>query len=214
MSQASSRSIQDSTAGYRLNSPLLFETLSKLPEEGYFQFLDLAPATPGLLHFFSQFHCRLYLPGCADDLWQLEIDPDELDATGKISETIASCLPLKNREPAQLDVILLWDILNYLPKPVLTGLIDYLLQFSKKSTVVHSYIHTRQSMPRTPGCYQFTADKGIHVEQNSDHLIASPAYYQEALHRLLRPFVVQRSILLANGLQEYVFYVPDTRTQR
>lgn len=199
------------TAGYRINSPLLYEHLYGLPEDGYFQFLDVTPATPGLLAFFAQFHCRLYLPGCVDELWRM--DSDKLQTADLLQTALSQNLRLAQGKPARLDVILLWDLINYLQQPVVTALIEYLLAYTCDTTVIHSYIHTRQSMPAAPGRYQFTADGGINVETQTDSVSVCPAYYQEVLHKLMKPFVVQRSILLSNGVQEYLFQLPRRRSE-
>ena len=47
---------------YQLKSPLLFGALQSLDPETRVQVLDLAPANAALLDYFSQFHCKLYLP--------------------------------------------------------------------------------------------------------------------------------------------------------
>jgi len=211
MLQAGSQTTTTQAAGYRINSPLLFEYLRRLPEDGYYQFLDVTAATPGLLDFFAQFHCRLYLPGCVDELWHM--DAEQLDTQDKVRTALANSLVLDGRSTAQLDVILLWDLINYMQKPILTSLIDYLLSYSARTTIIHSYIYTRHSMPAAPARYQFTADNGVYVEQQTANVLDSPAYYQEVLHKLIKPFVVQRSILLSNGLQEYIFHLPRRRSE-
>lgn len=192
-------------AGYRMNSPLLFQLLQGLPEEGYYQFLDITPATPGLLDFFSQYHCKLYLPGCVNELWQMKAE--DLDTPHKLNRALVNSVGLYRNNKAQLDVLLLWDLPNYLDKQILSGLIEYLLPHTTNTVCLHSYIYTRQEMPASPGRYQFTSDSKMWVEQQSQQTIPCPAYYQEVLHKLLKPFVVHRSILLSNGLQEYILKI-------
>ncbi len=209
MSQASANPLITPAAGYRMNSPLLFDYLRHLPEDGYYQFLDVTTASPGLLDFFARFHCRLYLPGCVDELWRMHTG--ELDTPEKVYSALSKTVLLEGERPAKLDVILLWDLINYLQKPILSSLIEYLLATSTPDTVIHSYVYTRQSMPAAPGRYQFTLDNDILAQTRTTQTIACPAYYQEVLHKLINPFVVQRSILLSSGLQEYIFHLPRNR---
>lgn len=192
-------------AGYRMNSPLLFELLQGLSEEGCHQFLDIMPATPGVLDFFSQYHCKLYLPGCVNELWNLRADV--LDTSNKLNRAFVNALGLYRNNKAKLDVMLLWDLPNFLDKPILSGLIEYLLPHTNNMTRLHCYVYTRQSMPASPGRYQFAPERKIWVEHQTEQTISCPAYYQEVLHKLLFPFVVQRSILLSNGMQEYVLKI-------
>jgi hypothetical protein len=210
MLPAGSESILSGTAGYRINSPLLFTFLQKLPEEGYYHCLDLAPANLALLDYFAQFHCKLYLPNCAGEL--LGMDTEQLDTPQKRRALIAGLLHLEGYRCAGLDIILLWDLINYLPAPVLSDLIDYLREYTGRQTIIHGYVYTRQSMPASPATFRFTTEEAIDVMQTSQAMSKCPAYYQEVLHRLLKPFVVQRSILLSSGLQEYLFHLPPRHT--
>lgn len=200
--------VDKSPAGYRMNSPLLFQLLQSLAEEGYYQFLDITPATPGLLDYFSQYHCKLYLPGCINELWRMTAE--ELDTPHKLNRALVGSLGLYRNNKAKLDVILLWDLPNYLDKQILSGLIEYLLPHTANTVYLHCYIYTRQEMPASPGRYQFTPENKMWVEHPSEQMIACPAYYQEVLHKLLHPFVVHRSILLSNGLQEYILKIKST----
>lgn len=188
--------------GYLMNSPLLFEMLQDLQQAGYYQLLDVMPATPGLLEAFSDQHCKLFLPGCMPELIRMRTSED--DTAQKLQRALRQALGLDGIHNTRLDMLLLWDLPNYLSKPVLSGLIEYLLAHTHHRARLHCYIYTRQLMPASPGVYQFVTGEKIWVEEQSAQTLPSPTYYQEALHKLLAPFVVERSILLSNGLQEYV----------
>ena len=185
-----------------MNSPLLFEALEDLSQAGYFQLLDVIPAGPSLLGAFSHYHCKLYLPGCIDALMHLRIGED--DTPQKLQRDLHRALGLYADSGVKLDVLLLWDLPNYLTNPILSALIKYLLPFTSERARLHCYICTCQQMPASPATYQFAGNEKIWVEPESEQTMPAPVHYQEALHRLLAPFVVQRSILLSNGLQEYV----------
>lgn len=189
-------------AGYSMNSPLLFKFLEQLPEDGRYEFLDSTPANQGQLDFFHRFHCKLYLPGCHHQL--CELNSEVLDTPTKRHRALVKTLGLYKNSKAALDMILLWDLPNYLDKPILSALVEFLLPHLKRQTVMHCYIHTRQSMPAQAGNFRFQNDK-IDVEYPTGQS-ACPAYYQEVLHKLMKPFTVQRSILLSNGLQEYILH--------
>ena len=188
---------------YRLNSPLLFGALQSLDPEARLGILDLAPANGQLLAYFSTQHCKFILPGCRDAL--LALRSTGVEGQPPLAEVIARHLPLLQQET--LDVILLWDLPNYLDKAVLSALIAHLVPHVHERSVLHLYLHTRQVMPAHPGEFRLGNDAVVLVELAAPWTATSPMYYQESLHRLVAPFRIERGMLLANGLQEYFLRV-------
>lgn len=185
---------------YLLNSPLLFGALESLDAEARVCVLDLAPANGQLLDYFSAYHCKLILPGCRDAL--LALRPPEDESQPPLASVLTSELPLPQYAP--LDLILLWDLPNYLDKAVLTALIMHLLAHVAEHTVMHMYLHTRQRMPSQPGDYHLIPKQAVKVELSAPWAATSPKYYQELIHKILAPFRIARGMLLGNGLQEYI----------
>jgi len=185
---------------YLLNSPLLFGVLQSLDAEALVCVLDLAPVNGQLLEYFSAYHCKLILPGYRDAL--LALRPPEDESQPPLASVLASELPLPQSAP--LDLILLWDLPNYLDKDVLTALITYLLPHVDDHTVLHMYLHTRQRMPSQPGDYRLSPEQAVMVELSALGTATSPKYYQELLHKIVAPFRIARGMLLGNGLQEYI----------
>lgn len=188
--------------GVAMSSPLLFDMIRHLSDEEHHEILDVLPARQGVLDLFSHLPCKLYLPGCADTLCQL--DTDKLDTVTRLNRALVHALGFYKNTKASLDVIFLWDLPNYLDKRVLASLIDYLRPHMSAKVKLHIYIHTRQRMPLSPVRYSITGDGKVWVDDNTPATRACPLYYQEAIHTLLYPFKVNRSILLATGLQEYI----------
>lgn len=190
------------TGGFAMNSPLLFGLLNNLSPENFYQVLDVLPASQGIIDYFSDVHCKLYLPGCSRQLYSLaqqQTEPEE-----NPDYDVARLLGLEGTAGTSLDLILLWDLPNYLENGVLRALIEYLSGYTAKRAVLHCYIHTRQTMPAQPGRFSLQADDSLWVEYD-DGSCACPLYYQQMLNKLFYPFRVERSILLASGLQEYLF---------
>lgn len=190
---------------YRLNSPLLFGVLKAWDPEAHINILDLTPAYPVLLDYFSNYHCRMHLPGCRDELLSLLVQDDQDREI--LPKKFNQLLPLHNTSSTSLNLILLWDLPNYLDKVLLSALVDYLKPYLDKHCVLHTYIHTRQRMPAQPANFRLTLEHNILVETSADWNTSSPMYYQELLHKVLSPFHVDRGMLLANGLQEYVMRI-------
>ncbi len=187
---------------YSLKSPLLFGVLQDLEPDIRIDVLDLNPAYPGILEFFSQYHCKLYLPGSKDQL--LAVQPDEEEEDNTLTGKIESCFPLQADRQNAFNLVLLWDLPNYLDQRVLPALIEYLASQADEHTILHSYIHTRQTMPAQPGDYRLTPEQTVRVNLPAPWTASSPAYHQAMLNKLFSPFRVTRGMLLANGLQEYI----------
>lgn len=190
---------------YTLNSPLLFGVLKGLDPESRVDILDLAPANPELLDYFAPFHCKLLLPGCRDALLKLS-KPDDADDS-YLPRIFNTLLPFPNDCNKTLDLVLLWDLPNYLDKQVLSALITHIMPGLDRHSILHIYIHTRQSMPDYPAEYRFHCENNIQLNMTTAWNTPSPMYYQELLHKILTPFRVDRGMLLANGLQEYILRI-------
>ena len=189
-------------AGRVIKSPLLSDLFGNFSEDKYFQLLDMQPVCGQFIEHFSALHCKLYLPGCSESL--LLLKADNLDTDTKLNRAFVKNLGLKKQSKAFLSLILLWDLPNYLDANLLHALIQYLLPHCTDDVKLHAYIHTRGQMPSEPGIYQLQSDGKIAITRKGNQTCESPMYYQETLQKTLSPFLVQRSILLSGGMQEYL----------
>jgi hypothetical protein len=196
----------------RFKSPLLFGVLQALNPETRSEILDLTPANADSLAFFSQYRCKLYLPGCRDELLMQADIEDSADLPQP--SVFARCLPCLTNAATALDLILLWDLPNYLNKRLLSELIDFLRPYITPRTVLHIYIHTRQTMPNKPGDYRLLSEQLVQADIAPSWNASSPMYYQELIHKVFAPFRVDRGMLLGNGLQEYILRATGANTSR
>jgi len=188
--------------GFAISSPILFDLLNSLSKQDYHEILDILPANQGVIDSFSRFHCKLYLPGCLKELCAMT--PDRHDTPHKLHRALTRALGFYKKQSASLNVIFLWDLPNYLNKPVMRGLIEYLSHHMHENVTLHFYIHTKQQMPASPRGYSILPEGKVWLENSDNATIKSPLYYQEALLTLFHPFKVKRSMLLSSGLQEYI----------
>ena len=188
--------------GYTISSPILFDLLKSLANEEHHEILDILPASQGVIDSFSSYHCKLYLPGCLKEL--CEMTSDKYDTTDKLHRAFSRKFGFHENRSASLSVMFLWDLPNYLDKPVMRGLIEYLSQHVHERVKLHLYIHTKQHIPASPRTYSILPEGKVWLENNGDATVNRPLYFQEALQTLLYPFKVKRSMLLSSGLQEYI----------
>lgn len=188
--------------GFAISSPILFDLLNSLSKEEYHEILDILPANQGVIDSFSSLHCKLYLPGCLKELCAMT--SDSYDTTHKLQRAFTKTLGFYKKRSASLNVIFLWDLPNYLDKPVMRGLIEYLSHHMHENVKLHLYIHTKQQMPAFPRGYSIMPEGKIWLENSDNATVKSPLYFQETLLTVFHPFKVKRSMLLSSGLQEYI----------
>jgi len=189
-------------SGFAFNSPILIDLLKSLSQEAHHEILDICPANQGVIDAFSSYHCKLYLPGCVKALCEMISDDD--DTENKLYRVFTKNIGFTKKQRASLNVILLWDLPNYLDKQVMIGLIKYLSHHMHERIKLHFYIHSQQQMPASPGSYTILPEGKVWLENSNDTMMKSPLYFQEALLTLFHPFKVKRSMLLSSGLKEYI----------
>jgi hypothetical protein len=187
------------------NSPLLGTLGERLAAAGLCQVLDLGPAIGANVAYFGNLHCRLHIADCAAALIALNrrLQAEEAETGLSLEAELQRILPLELAAP--LDAILLWDVPNYVGKPLFKALMAHLAPWVAGDTWLHAYICPRREMPAQPGRYRLTPEGRLAVTAGSLEKCACPAYTQPDLRALMPQFTVARSMLLQNGLQEYLF---------
>ena len=191
--------VTEEPGDHLLGSPAfgqLIETLEKDPDRKY-QILDLAPASGNHVAFFSRFRCRFHVGDLEDSLDQWSSDDEEEPPPDP-----SLLLPLE--KGTAFDLVLLWDLLNYLDEEGIARLGEHLRGYCAKDAWLHAFIHTRATMPAQPVRFDLL-EPGQMRWHPVDETITAPRYAQRVLERLLPGFGDWKSRLLQNGLQEYLF---------
>jgi hypothetical protein len=135
-----------------------------------------------------------------------ELEKKRLDATESEmawDAVFAELLPYE--EDTCFDVILAWDVLNYLQKHQVLGLAQALQRFCKPGATLFAQIATRKSMPAQPRRYHILSSDRLLYQTASQALRSAPLYCEPDLRRMLVGFEVKNSFLLRNGTHEYLF---------
>lgn len=160
--------------------------------------LDLGSVRGATIRLLNQFRCRLQVEALSESLIALNTVGEFVD----LPSAVARLLP----EQLQADVVLCWDLPNYLGPPALTALMQGLQARLQPGTRVHMLIcYSASRMPAQPGNYS---------PQSRDHLVFapvtqeecdSPRYTPKSLAECMPGFVSEKAMLLKNGMQEFVF---------
>jgi hypothetical protein len=185
-----------------INAPLfrgLVEGFENHPEDRHVV-LDLGPARPETVALFGRFRCRLEIADIAEDLDEINglEEPDELN------ECLHTVLPPQHAETA--DLVLCWDLLNYLERPALKALMYALQERLAPGARLHALIvYADARMPARPARI-VPGDGGLEHDVSGDPAARpAPRYSPDELARLASGYTVEHARLLRNGMQEFLF---------
>lgn len=130
------------------------------------------------------------------------------DAKATHASTIGRVLPAPNSEP--LDLVLCWDLPNYLPAKVMRYFFDRIGLRAAPRCRLHMLIaYSKREMPAMPARYLPESDGRLTQICADSATGKSPRYSPEDLGRIVGKFRYERGVLLANGMQEFVYAWPD-----
>lgn len=190
------------TSGERQRCLALADLVPSLHERGRepFSVLDLGPASRDNLEFFGRSGGRLTVA----DLYR---------GFGRERRSTALLARLLRYEPAdRFDLVLTWDLMNYLSPEELGGLVESLSAHLRSGTLVHALIVTAREMAPEPIWYRIEDEKTLVRVSNEGGTVHSPLYVEPELLRSMPGLTVEHCFQLRNGMAEYVFtYRPRPR---
>jgi hypothetical protein len=180
-----------------VNAPLFRRLLELQSADRRAVILDLGPARTETVALFSQFRCRLEFADLGDCCGQLNAETDPLQ------QLVESLLPRRRREAA--DVVLCWDLLNYLQRPALKTLMAGVAARCRPGTLAHALIaYSAPRMPAKPDRYAALPDGRLVIRHTTGADCAAPRYTPEDLRHCLPDYTVDSAMLLKNGMQEFL----------
>jgi hypothetical protein len=193
-----------------LRAPLFGSLISGLHIDNCRVILDLGSARAATVDLFNRYSCRLDIADLSTGLDVLNSQKDP----GLLREQVESMFPACGQEAT--DVVLCWDLLNYLQRPALTAVMERIASRARRGTLVHALIiYSSRRMPTIPRIY-FPCKKPGDESGNFDHLTAipvtieecdAPQYSPDYLKRCMQGYYIERAILLSNGMQEFLFRI-------
>ena len=163
--------------------------------------LDLGRGFGANVEFLSQFSSKIFI----EDLYQT------LTSIGKpFAGADRVYCPVYNyllpyHEDTRFDLVLLWNLLDYLDRDDIGRLAAHIARFCRPGTLIYALISTRQKIPGTPTDFKILDKDNLLYQYTTSAQRDCPRYRQVGLLELLRGFGVKRSFLLRNGMQEYLF---------
>ena len=197
---ARSSNLAQSQPPVKFNAPLFRSLVVNLPARDRWVVLDLGAARTQTVSLFGQYHCRLDIADLANEVDALNACSEPQLARNAVDALLPSC------KGETTDLVLCWDIMNYLERAALNAVMSRIAARSRSGTLVHALIfYSHTHMPMQPGCF---------VPQEDNYLldVATPhgerpatRYTPDDLKQCLAGFSIERAMLLSNGMQEFLF---------
>jgi hypothetical protein len=188
-----------------LNVPLFRALVDQLDATGRRSILDLGAASTPMLALLGRSRCRVEIADFASDggVGRMNADDAPIDALVRLAESL---LPEHRGDDAALDVVFCWDLPNYLKPRPLSVLMNVIAARANPGAIVHALIvYSERSMPDRPGRFVPTEESKLVNRNRPGSEIAAPRYSPDDLRRIMGRFTIDRAMLLANGMQEFLF---------
>ncbi len=192
--------------------------------------LDLGPAHGATVEFFSQYSCKLYVADLYRSLKAHRVDqgidrppdsPDKFDKLDRPDKPDRLDGPQDEDEAAErtrifdellaydgdtrFDLVLAWDLLNYLEPEQIEVLSRRLARFSHGGTKLFAMVAIHKEIPARPCAFKIRDAQTLEYDSPTHRTRAAPRHTEPALRRLMSGFDVDSTCVLRNGLQGYVF---------
>lgn len=183
---------------------LLESALQSLLDGRRLVLLDLGLPRKSTVEFFNGFRCRLGIAGLTPALSGLDVETDP----ARRQRYLQQLLPIKTFGGA--DLVLCWDLLNYLRPPAIEALMDYIGGLMPAGGLLHAFVaYGPSSLPNPPQPLVLRSDGWVERSgSTSPGTRPSPRYATGELQRVMPGYEVERAMLLRNGTQEYLFRKP------
>lgn len=183
-----------------LNAPLYRLVVDQLEAPRRWVILDLgAPSTP-MLDVLSAFRSRVEIADLVGNDGIARLNTDALEGRPDAS----AVLPGRGEEP--IDIIFCWDMLNYLSPAAVAALMREIAARARPGTLAHGLIvYSDATMPATPGRWVPDGPGRLLNRNKGGAEVKAPRYSPESLGKIMEPFAIERGVLLANGMQEFLF---------
>jgi len=163
--------------------------------------LDLGEAHEQTIEFFTGLPVRLGIASLTDDLLNLDSREDDEALQARMETLLTPGLV------SGCDLVMVWEVLNYLQPSVITALMSRLAQLLPAGAQVHGFVaYSMKTLLQTPRALVLSPDAGLQtLAGQGPASVKVSGYPSGELQRFMPDFHAARAILLGDGMQEYLF---------
>lgn len=160
--------------------------------------LDLGSTVGSNVEFLSQFGCKLFIEDLYAALSTRTSGEGDLAGPQFFADFLA--LP----DDTRFDVILAWDLFNYLHRKELAAFAEQLRRYTDSGALLFALISYHKTIPAQPYRFKIKDDQHLIYDRRTPTERPSPRLAPAEVTNLLKGFRVDRSFLLKHGIQEYL----------
>jgi hypothetical protein len=191
------RSIEPGTPPVH-DSPALAELFASFDEEHSVRVLDLGPASPVNLEFYSTFASGVRIAHL--------LRGEELESLAEDEEDVFVSLlgRLCPADQQTFGLILAWDLLDHLGSERPSILAHHLAAVADRGAKLHVMTTTSDTMPAKPTRFEIDDAGRLLYRTVTERRIPAPNPPPALVERWLDPFRVTRSVVLRHGVREFL----------
>jgi Methyltransferase domain len=163
--------------------------------------LDLGTSVGINVEFLTEFASKIYI----EDLYSTFDSSRVAAQNGELLEEppFAEWLPFP--KGIRFDIILSWNVLDYLKGEDIRALIRYLNNFCRSGTLLFALSSRLKEIPARPTQFKILDEQTLMYLFESTQMRPSPRHTPRDLTHMMVGFRVHNSFLLTHGMQEYLF---------
>lgn len=182
------------------SSPGIKEIGAYLDRKARANILDLGPAIAANIEFFANWSPRIRIEDLYGSIKLLGDYGRTVEPTlCPVFTNLMSCNP-----GTRFDVILAWDLFDYMPSADIESLIAYIDRFTQSGTLLFALVSIQPRIPEQPARFRVLDAEHLCWEYITDSTVSCRRFTQTALLKLLPNFRLRRSFLMRSGFQEYL----------
>ena len=178
----------------------LRDLFSRLKTDSEINVLDVGVAWNSNIQFFSKFRSRLFI----ENLYLFLQKARRKDPKTTIVDQLQSY-----PEGTQFDVLLFWDIFDYLKQEDINDLVAHVSQYCKKGSLLFFVTSTMDNIPAEPALFKIIDEDHLHFETTTRETKKGKNYRQAGISKLLPKFRLIRAFRMSTGMEENLFIFDD-----
>jgi SAM-dependent methyltransferase len=173
------------------------DLLHQLHPDRRLRILDLGPAVGANLDFLAALYpCTVQVADLYPSLAET--------GAGDPAAAIAAALPPAATQEPSLDLVLAWNLLDYLDRERIRSLAAHLARRCRPGALLFAMIGTRPEIPREPGSFVIRDPESLVYRQDPTRTRPGYRYRPRDIAGLTPGFNTDRNFLLRHGVQEYL----------
>ena len=169
--------------------------------------VDTNKLSPVSLKFFNNYWCKLIVTDISSDIANINLITSNLDDEENVQKSIQKVIDSFIFSDDNIDIILLWDLLNYLTLEQIQSIFKNISRCGNGDKYIHAYFYDSGKMPSKPLSYRISSSNEIMVLAEENSYIDCPLYHRAAIQKHSLPFEIDSTVMLPSGMQEYLFYL-------